>query len=358
MRTKSFFFSILQFAAVEVMEVYWILTIAIFLVTFTTIPLGIDLLKVMFPHWRLSRMVGRTAHIFLFLTVTGLVALIIYYQYAVFLPLLLDHQNPLQSLSGLFHVLFSSWLWLNVLGNYYHTVSMHPGADASYFPWRVKFEEEKLASYGIDIKPAPTVSCSTANDDSRVRNDSGSPEHRHQKPTGADWKPSRSHFCSSCHCAVFYWDHHCPFAGNCIGLRNFSNFFLGLCYGVIGGCYASVITGPYFVRCNLLPLFDADVLPEQCVELGVDSYIFVVVLLGTWLASSMVGLYVLLLLSDLSTYDLLKYWDRYPMIQVVLQRISARKFLDADSRFRILLLNRQENFLWFLVPVRNSKLCV
>lgn len=341
------------------MEVYWFLLIAVLLATFTVIPLGVDLLRFFFPHWRLSRVVGKAAHIFLVATVTGLFLIIIYYHHFVFLPVLLSHQSPFDSTTGLFHVVFSTWLWLNVLGNYYHTISMHPGADNSFSSWRLKFEEAKLASYGINIEPPPVIQSSA-----KHPNENGGscvPVCRNKRlipRTGTDWRPSRTHICSVCHCAVFYWDHHCPFTGNCIGLRNYSNFFLGLCYGVTGGCYAAVITWPFFFHCNILPLFDTYEPQTVCTELGASSYIFLLILLGLWLTLCTLLLNVILLLADLSTYDVLKYWNKYPMVQFIFQRICAGKCLDDDSRFRILILNRREHFLWYLVPIRNSKLSV
>lgn len=357
------------------MEVYWFLLATTLLVSFSVVPLGVDLLRFLFPHWSLSRIVGKAAHIFLFGTVTGLIIIIIRYHYFVYLPLLLDHESPFSSIKGLFHVIFSSWLWLNVIGNYYHTVSMHPGTDTSFRSRRVKFEEAKLASYGINVEPSPAVR--TNGTDVSLYEDESTPRpeiipiknhrivHEKVKPrTGVDWKPARTRFCSVCRCAVFYWDHHCPFTGNCIGLRNYSNFFIGLCYGVVGALYAIAITLPFFYSCNILPYFGEYHKFEEfeevstCTELGANSYIFLPVLLGFWLTFCSLLLNVILLLADLSTYDVLKNWDRYPMVKFMLQRMCAKKFLDSDSRLQVLIANRRDGLLWYLVPVRNSSLCV
>lgn len=313
-------------------------------------------------------MVGRAAHTFLFSIVLGLFLIVIRYHHFVYLPLLLNHKSPFDSTRGLLHVIFSSWLWLNALGNYYHTISMHPGRDASFRSRRVRFEESKCAYYDIKIGQSPAVDWNGDDDMEQADTTESNgliPKKRgifrdHTKPnTGVEWKPARTHFCPICNCAVSYWDHHCPFTGNCIGLRNYSNFFIGLCYGVLGSLYAATITWPFFYRCNLKPFFTGDYdLGKMCVELGANSYIFLPTFMGCYICIGMVILNVLLLLADLSTYDVQKYWGKYPMVKFLFQRIYAKKFLEKNSRLRVLMLKRRKRIVWYLLPFRNAELSV
>lgn len=352
------------------MEVYWFLTLVLVVVTILTVPLLIDLLKFLVPHWRLSRITGRAAHSILFITFGALVIIISRYHYFIYMPLLLENKGQFHCIKGWALFIFSIWLWVNILGNYYYTVTMHPGIDATYKPRRVIFEKEKLALYGLEISSqnGPVVkNCVSDNQDSSTQEFSVisyTPNKSVQvKPQhGLKWEPSKSRFCCICRCAISYWDHHCPFTGNCIGLRNYSNFFIGLGYGLIGSLYALVISWHFFYNCNILPLvskyhYQHD-LNGQCEKLGANTYIFIPALLLLWLTLCIVILHIVLLLADLSTHDVLSNWEKYPMCLFVMQRIRGKKFLRSDSRMQTLLIRRKKAFLSLFVPVCNSELYV
>ncbi len=350
------------------MEVYWVLIATFLFTALSTIPLAIDMIKIFFPHRKIFRIAGRMAHIYLFINVSALFLIIIRYHHFVYLPLILKYQSPLESTEGLFHVLFSTWLWINTLGNYFHTISIYPGRDASYRSRRVRFEEQKLASYGIKVEQIPAVvdtEQELSSNETEIPIKSGIYKESIKLQSGAEWNPKRTQFCSICRYPVSYWDHHCPFTGNCIGLRNYSNFFIGLFYGVIGGIYAVSITWPFFYSCKVKQMMDRDSLllsfeqKKMCNILGLNSYVFLPTFLGLCLSSGSMLLHVILLLADLSTYDIInrKNWDRYPMVLFIWQRICARKFLDHNSRLKVLLLKRK-NLLSYLIPTRNTRLSV
>ena len=58
--------------------------------------------------------------------------------------------------------------------------------------------------------------------------------------------PPRSFHCSSCSVCILRRDHHCEFAGKCLGYKNY-RYFLGFLYGLILGSGYSMVLNQYFI---------------------------------------------------------------------------------------------------------------
>ena len=363
------------------METYWFVYVTIVLVGLVQVPIGIDLLRFVFPKWKLARLASRSVHTLLFVTVGSIFLIGISYHLFVYLPLLAG-QGRLQALKAIVHVAFALWVWCNVVGNYFYSVCLHPGLDKDYMPPRrgppvlCYMSEEGVitAARESDDEDQSTVFRGhTAAGSSNANNSSRSPGtancfycdislvgSKGPPKSGPEWSPTRTHYCKICECAIPYLDHHCPFTGNCAGFRNYSNFFLGLVYGVVGLFYAVVITLPYFFDCNLknvlwyFGLSASRVSNPVCAELGPHSHIFLPVFAGFCVTGNMLLIQMLLLASDLSTYNVLSNWSRFPMFRFILERIRAGKFHDKDSRWNVLIKRQRKSWLHYLVPVRNS----
>lgn len=53
--------------------------------------------------------------------------------------------------------------------------------------------------------------------------------------------PPRAFHCDRCHTCILKRDHHCTFAGCCVGLKNFRHYMLFLFYMSVGSLYATVL---------------------------------------------------------------------------------------------------------------------
>ena len=98
------------------------------LVLIAHIPLVIDILRVVCPRWKLSRVGYWSRYILLICApIVGFTALwqLLY----VFLPLY--EPNPLQTVSGVLHYIFIVWVGTNITINYYRAMLTHPGVDKS-----------------------------------------------------------------------------------------------------------------------------------------------------------------------------------------------------------------------------------
>jgi hypothetical protein len=357
------------------MESYWFAYVTIFLVGLVQVPLAVDLLRFVFPKWKLARLASRSIHFILFSIVGTIFCIGLGYHLFVYLPLLAG-EKPLRSLKGLVHIVFALWVWINVVGNYYYSVFLHPGVDRDYKPPSSSHksksnapklcfmsedgvitevnEEESSVQHQNGTTSVKTFYCAAS-----LIGTGGSPGPRN----GVEWKPNRTHYCKICESAVPYLDHHCPFTGNCAGLRNYANFFLGLLYGTLGLLYAVLITLPYFFECNFknilwyFRLVSSRERQPVCDDLGPHTHIFLPVFAGLCLAGNMFLLQVFFLAADLSTYNIISNRSKFPMLRFMVQRIKARKYREKNSRWNVLFRNQKKTLWSILVPTNSTQLC-
>ena len=353
------------------MNTTWFVYVTIFLVAIIQIPIAIDLLRFVVPQWKISRVASQFVHMILFVSMGMIICIAVSYHLFVYLPLIAP--DPLHTVKGWLHLTFALWLWINMMGNYYYVVSVHPGDDRSHQPQKTQnlkngstdsshsnsdslSEQNKMSNTARDVRnrseaDSREASSAKASDDSKLK--------ENKITNGLEWHPKDTHYCKICESVIPHIDHHCPFTGCCAGLNNYSYFFVGLCYGAVGLFYAVAITLPYFFDCNLKNIlwffgFIQNRVPSlQCAELGPHSHIFLPVFAGFIVITNVLCLQIIFLLADLSTYNVLTYWSEYPMLRFMWHRIRAGKFLEQNSRLKMLILDQRPSFLWFLVPVSN-----
>ena len=175
---------------------------------------------------------------------------------------------------------------------------------------------------------------------------------------------SQRHYCKTCCKTVLYMDHHCPFTGNCVGGHNYSHFLLSLVYAWIGLGYGIVTCLLYFGECWLptvwsqlglayLNDFNISRRDDVCpILVPYKEYMFPVI--GGFLVLTLLILFqAFLLLSDMSTYDVLKHFWTQPIIRLGLKRICERRYQSGQSRLHVLLLHNRYGIVSFVIPIKN-----
>ena len=295
--------------------------VVILLVGLIQIPILVDICRAVFPGWKLRRTTHWCVNILLVTVMTSFFVVGLGYYLLIFLPLGVEH--PFSSLRGLLHLTFALWVWINVVVNYFMAVLVCPG---------------KVGAEVEHMKDNSTESPLT---------------------NGMYWNPPRYHYCSVCQESVAYMDHHCPFTGNCAGLRNYSYFLLCLVYGAIGLGYALWMSFSYFNQCVLVKVWwitgwtELDQ-PDVCAELGPHVNIFIAVLGGFYVTFNMSILQFLLLFADLSSYDILKNVTKFSVFRFAWHRMKGGKYKESGSRLNVMFLQQRPSLLWFLIPCTNT----
>ena len=293
----------------------------IFLVGLIQIPLLVDMFRAFSPRCKLRRATHWCVKVLLVTVMTTFFVIGLSYFVLVFLPLTVD--QPFYSYWGILHFTFALWIWINIVFNYYMAVIVHPGS--------VEMPPEAKNATSSRENPADCI----------------------------QWNRPCYHYCHVCQENVAYMDHHCPFTGNCTGLKNYSYFLLFLIYGALGLGYALWMSFPYFKMCVLskvwwvLGYVEHNDQNSVCIQLGPHTYIVLAVMGGLYVTVNMTILQVLLLFADLSSYDILKNLATVSVFSFACQRIRKGKYKDPKSRMNVLLLKQRASILWFLVPGMN-----
>lgn len=331
------------------------------------VPIVVDLVRLVRPKLKIPRFTGSISQFFLVL-LAGVVFCVVLLQYfAVFLPLVAP--EPLHhSLYGVFRVLFPAWIWINVTVHFFTSAFVHPGE-----------ERELPCTFGDaenqNLKESWNVT--TQGKGLTYRNRVANPEvseidlpvyagmelsnntHISKPQSGMEWNPERSNYCHACQINVAYADHHCPYIGKCVGINNYAHFYLSLVYSIVGMLYALHVSLPYLYKCDIKPLLGLSLTTDDlntCEVLGTQSRASIPVLVGLWFYFHMVLIQTVLLVADISTFNLLKNAQHVPLLRFMCERIRARQFLQPNSRFNMLIRNQRPNFFYYLIPLRNRNI--
>ena len=117
--------------------------VLISLIAVAQTPLLVDLLRALFPTWKISRLTSHLTHYSLMTLMTSFFCTALIY-FFVFLPLI----APLTSPRGVCLLLFGLWLWINMVVNYYLSVFVQPGVDGTV-PLQTKTESSHNGTGGM-----------------------------------------------------------------------------------------------------------------------------------------------------------------------------------------------------------------
>ena len=350
----------------------WLIYALIFLAGLVQTPFLVDLLRLVFPEWKIKRLTNRATNILIIILMTTFFFLGLGNQIYFFTRLL--PEVPLRSMKLVCHSILAYWLWINMVVNYYLAVFVHPGGEIVTLNQqlvnesREKRDENKVVDLKSEGDPDRKLkgesNVSTLSDESGKRAGHGNETQVPLEQTpqhGMEWNTKQSHYCKMCQTMVLYKDHHCPFTGNCVGVRNYTYFFLGLVYGTAGLGYGIMVTLFYFGECIFpnawwyLGLAAGDGNRSYaCSEIEPHSGFIFPALGGFAVATILLVFQVFLLFADLSTHDILKNYREFTVLRFGWHRIRGGKFREPNSRLNVLLLRQRKSVLWFLLPVRNA----
>lgn len=363
---------------------FWFIYILVFLIGLVQTPIMVDLLRLLYPEWRIKRLTSQLASTLLIILMSVFAVIGLGLQIFYFIPLVPD--VPFRTTKVICHSIFAYWIWINMVVNYYYAIFIEPGKadseDADNIPavrllncTKVTEERsdyncwEKVTS-NDNNSDDPQV-CSEMSSGRRLNND-GAKQVTHTSLTSnkADQDSgaskldvclgtsNRSHYCKVCQVTVLYKDHHCPFTGNCVGLNNYAYFLSALCYASIGLGYSLVVGCLYFGECVFPTIWtwlqiNSSVREGTCSIGEPYTELFLPALGGFFVLNIILLFQMFILLSDLTTYEVLKNFWKVPVLKVGYERIRNKKYMDKESRLNVLLLSRRTSFVWFLFPVRN-----
>jgi len=115
-----------------------------------------------------------------------------------------------------------------------------------------------------------------------------------------NFKPDRSHHCSSCGRCILRMDHHCPWINTCVGHGNYSYFYLFVVYGLLYCVFVFATGIPVLIR-----LFGGQATPANGFGIGTIQVAIMCILAGAFSFALLffVGLHTHLLLRNQTTIE-------------------------------------------------------